>query len=304
MRHLFVIADTVAIALAERRPVVALETTLVTHGLPHPDGVEAALALEAAVREEGATPATIGVLDGAIRVGMDSAALERLATSKDTVKLNPGNLAAQVASGKPGSTTVAATMFAAARVGIEVFATGGIGGVHRGAAETGDVSADMTALGRYPVAVVCAGAKAILDLPKTVEMLETLGVPVLGYQTDEFPAFYRRSSGLKVDHYCEDLAAMAKAVRAHFVLALGTGIVIANPIPAAHELDTAVYESALATALADANAAGARGRDVTPFLLDRMRTLTEGRSVFSNLALLEHNARIGARLAVELVREG
>lgn len=304
MRHLFVIADTVAIALAERRPVVALETTLVTHGLPHPDGVEAALALEAAVREEGATPATIGVLDGAIRVGMDSAALERLATSKDTVKLNPGNLAAQVASGKPGSTTVAATMFAAARVGIEVFATGGIGGVHRGVAETGDVSADMTALGRYPVAVVCAGAKAILDLPKTVEMLETLGVPVLGYQTDEFPAFYRRSSGLKVDHYCEDLAAMAKAVRAHFALALGTGIVIANPIPAEHELDTAVYESALATALADANAAGARGRDVTPFLLDRMRTLTEGRSVFSNLALLEHNARIGARLAVELVREG
>ena len=304
MRHLFVIADTVAIALAERRPVVALETTLVTHGLPHPDGVEAALALEAAVREEGATPATIGVLDGAIRVGMDSAALERLATSKDTVKLNPGNLAAQVASGKPGSTTVAATMFAAARVGIEVFATGGIGGVHRGVAETGDVSADMTALGRYPVAVVCAGAKAILDLPKTVEMLETLGVPVLGYQTDEFPAFYRRSSGLKVDHHCEDLAAMAKAVRAHFALALGTGIVIANPIPAEHELDAAVYESALVTALADANAAGARGRDVTPFLLDRMRTLTEGRSVFSNLALLEHNARIGARLAVELVREG
>ena len=217
MRHLFVIADTVAIALAERRPVVALETTLVTHGLPHPDGVEAALALEAAVREEGAVPATIGVLDGAIRVGMDSAALERLATSKDTVKLNPGNLAAQVASGKPGSTTVAATMFAAARVGIEVFATGGIGGVHRGAAETGDVSADMTALGRYPVAVVCAGAKAILDLPKTVEMLETLGVPVLGYQTDEFPAFYRRSSGLKVDHRFEDLAAMANAEigRAH-----------------------------------------------------------------------------------------
>ena len=304
MRHLFVIADTVAIALAERRPVVALETTLVTHGLPHPDGVEAALALEAAVREEGAVPATIGVLDGAIRVGMDSAALERLATSKDTVKLNPGNLAAQVASGKPGSTTVAATMFAAARVGIEVFATGGIGGVHRGAAETGDVSADMTALGRYPVAVVCAGAKAILDLPKTVEMLETLGVPVLGYQTDEFPAFYRRSSGLKVDHRFEDLAAMANAVRAHFALALGTGIVIANPIPVEHELDATIYETALATALAEVQAAGARGRDVTPFLLDRMRTLTEGRSVSSNLALLEHNARIGARLAAELTREG
>ena len=302
MRHLFVISDTVAIALAERRPVVALETTLVTHGLPHPQGVGAALALEAIVREEGAMPATIGVLDGAIRVGLDKTALDRIATSPDTVKLNPGNLAAQVASGKPGSTTVAATMFAAARVGIEVFATGGIGGVHRGSGETGDVSADMTALGRYPVAVVCAGAKAILDLPKTIEMLETLGVPVLGLGTGEFPAFYRRSSGLKVDHRFDDLAAMAHAVRAHFTLALGTGIVIANPIPVEHELAAEAYERALATALADATAAGARGREVTPFLLDRMRTLTEGRSVFSNLALLEHNARIGARLAIELGR--
>ena len=302
MRHLFVISDTVAIALAERRPVVALETTLVTHGLPHPQGVGAALALEAIVRDEGAMPATIGVLDGAIRVGLDKAALDRIATSPDTVKLNPGNLAAQVASGKPGSTTVAATMFAAARVGIEVFATGGIGGVHRGSGETGDVSADMTALGRYPVAVVCAGAKAILDLPKTIEMLETLGVPVLGLGTGEFPAFYRRSSGLKVDHRFDDLTAMAHAVRAHFTLALGTGIVIANPIPVEHELASEAYERALATALADAAAAGARGREVTPFLLDRMRTLTEGRSVFSNLALLEHNARIGARLAIELGR--
>ena len=302
MRHLFVISDTVAIALAERRPVVALETTLVTHGLPHPQGVGAALALEAIVREEGAIPATIGVLDGAIRVGLDKAALDRIATSPDTVKLNPGNLAAQVASGKPGSTTVAATMFAAARVGIEEFATGGIGGVHRGSGETGDVSADMTALGRHPVAVVCAGAKAILDLPKTIEMLETLGVPVLGLGTGEFPAFYRRSSGLKVDHRFDDLAAMAHAVRAHFTLALGTGIVIANPIPVEHELAAEAYEHALATALADATAAGARGREVTPFLLDRMRTLTEGRSVFSNIALLEHNARIGARLAIELGR--
>ena len=302
MRHLFVISDTVATALAERRPVVALETTLVTHGLPHPQGVGAALALEAIVREEGAMPATIGVLDGAIRVGLDKAALDRIATSPDTVKLNPGNLAAQVASGKPGSTTVAATMFAAARVGIEVFATGGIGGVHRGSGETGDVSADMTALGRHPVAVVCAGAKAILDLPKTIEMLETLGVPVLGLGTGEFPSFYRRSSGLKVDHRFDDLAAMAHAVRAHFTLALGTGIVIANPIPVEHELAAEAYEHALATALADATAAGARGREVTPFLLDRMRTLTEGRSVFSNLALLEHNARIGARLAIELGR--
>lgn len=303
VRHLFTISDVVATALAERRPVVALETTLVTHGLPHPAGVEAALALEAVVREAGAVPATIGVLDGAVRVGLDRAALERLATSPDTAKLNPSNLAAQVASGKPGSTTVAATMFAAARVGIEVFATGGIGGVHRNSAETGDVSADMTALANHPVAVVCAGAKAILDLPKTVEMLETLGVPVLGFGTAEFPAFYRRSSGLRVDQRCDDLASLARAVRTHFALALGTGIVVANPIPAEHELPKQEYDDALTTALLDAGRAGVRGREVTPFLLDRMRALTESRSVFSNRALLEHNARVAAKLANELVAD-
>ncbi len=296
----FLISDAVATALTERRPVVALETTLVTHGLPHPEGVEAGLALEASVREEGAVPATIGVLDGAVRVGLDRAGLERLATAPDAAKLNPGNLAAQLASGRPGSTTVATTMFAAARVGIEVLATGGIGGVHRGAAESGDVSADLTALAHYPVAVVCAGAKAMLDLPRTVEMLETLGVPVLGLDTDEFPAFYRRSSGLAVDHRFDDFASLASAVRAHFTLACGTGVVVANPIPAERELPADLYERALETALADSRAAGTRGREVTPFLLERMRVLTDGRSVFSNRALLEHNARAAARLAIEL----
>jgi len=296
----FQIAGDVERALAERRPVVALETTLVTHGLPHPDGVDAALALEAIVNDEGAVPATIGVLDGAIRVGLDRSALERLATSRAT-KLNLGNLAAQLASGNPGSTTVAATMFAAARVGITVFATGGIGGVHRGAAESGDVSADLTALGKFPVAVVCAGAKAVLDLPKTVEMLETLGVPVLGFGTDEFPAFYRRSSGLSVDARFDDVAALARAVRAHLRLGLGTGVVVANPIPLEHELPREVYESALAAALAEAGRAGVHGREVTPFLLERLRVLTEGRSVFTNRALLEHNARVAARLAAALV---
>jgi pseudouridylate synthase len=300
MAPLLVISDLVATALAERQAVVALETTLVTHGLPPAEGVEVALALEATVREEGAVPATIGVLDGAVRVGLERSALERLAESPDKTKLNLGNLAAQIASGRPGSTTVAATMFAASRVGIEVFATGGIGGVHRNAAETGDVSADLTALARYPVAVVCAGAKAVLDLSKTVEMLETLGVPVLGLGTDEFPAFYRRSSGLPVDRHYDDVAALARAVRAHFTLALGTGVVVANPIPADRELPADLYEPSLATALADAERAGVRGRDVTPFLLDRMRALTEGRSVFSNRALLEHNARVAGRLAKAL----
>jgi len=296
----FQIAGDVARALAERRPVVALETTLVTHGLPHPEGVEAALALEAIVREGGAVPATIGVEGGAIRVGLDRAALERLATSR-AEKLNVSNLAARLATGGPGSTTVAATMFAAAKVGIEVFATGGIGGVHRGAADTGDVSADLTALGRFPVAVVCAGAKAVLDLPKTVEMLETLGVPVLGVGTDEFPAFYRRTSGLRVDARFDDVTVLARAVRVHLRLGLGTGIVVANPIPLEHELPREAYESALVAALAEAGRAGVHGREVTPFLLERLRVLTEGRSVFSNRALLEHNARIAARLAAALV---
>src|SRR5206468_4559416 len=193
--------------------------------------------------------------------------------------------------------TVAATLFAASRVGIEVFATGGIGGVHLDAVESGDVSADLVALARHPVAVVCAGAKAVLDLPKTVEMLETLGVPVLGLGTDEFPAFYRRSSGLAVDHRCDDIAALARAVRAHFTLALSTGVVVANPIPAEHELPAEVYDRALTAALADAGRAVVTGREVTPFLLERLRELTAGGSVFSNRALLEHNARVAARLA-------
>lgn len=298
------IAEPVARALARHRPVVALETTLVTHGLPHPQGVEAALALEAAVREEGAEPVTIGVLDGAVRVGLDAADLERMATARNTAKVNLGNFAAQLVSGEPGSTTVAATMFVAARVGIEVFATGGIGGVHRGAAETGDVSADLTALAQFRVAVVCAGAKAILDLPATVERLETLGVPVLGHGTDRFPAFYRRDSGLGVDRRCDSAADLARAIRAHWALGFATGVVVANPIPEKYELPGELYERALARALVDAGHAGITGRAVTPFLLERVREQTEGRSVFSNRALLENNARLAARLAREMVATG
>jgi pseudouridylate synthase len=296
-----VVAPAIRDALAAGRPVVALETTLVTHGLPYPDGVRAAESLEAEVREGGAVPATIGVLDGAIRVGLTSAEIERLATAKGVAKLNLGNLAAQVAAGAPGSTTVAATMFVAARAGIAVFATGGIGGVHRGAAETGDVSADLTAFARFPVAVVCAGAKAVLDLPKTVEMLETLGVPVLGLGTDEFPAFYRRSSGLPVDRRCDSVDDVARAIRAHHALGLGTGVVVANPIPAADELPEAVYEGALRAALAAAAEQGVRGRAVTPFLLEQLRERTGGASVTANLALLRHNARTAAALARALL---
>jgi pseudouridine-5'-phosphate glycosidase len=300
VNELCVCSEPVAQALAARAPVVALETTVVTHGLPHPDGIAAALALEDEVRQSGATPATIGVLRGAIRIGISREELDELATTPDVCKTNLSNLAAVVASGGLGSTTVAATMWAAHMNGIRVFATGGIGGVHRGADETGDVSPDLTALGRVPVAVVCAGAKAILDLPRTVEMLETLGVPILGLETDDFPAFYRRSSGLRVDRRVDSIADLAAAVDAHFRLGLGTGVLVANPIPGPAEMPRDLYDQALQAALTDMKAEGVRGRAVTPFLLDRLRVFTSGESVRTNLALLLHNARVAARLATQL----
>jgi pseudouridine-5'-phosphate glycosidase len=299
---LFDVSTEVADAIASRRPVVALETTLVTHGLPPGEGLVAAADLEAEVRTWGAVPATIGVLEGRVRVGLSRDDLGRLAHAPGVAKLNLSNLAAQLASGLAGSTTVAATVFVAHRVGIGVFATGGIGGVHLDAAETGDVSADLTALARFPVAVVCAGAKAILDLPKTVERLETLGVPVYGLGTDRFPAFYRRDSGLALDCRFDSVETLASAIRAHFGLGFGTGVVVANPIPVEHEMPKDVYEAALARALADVALRKVRGRAVTPFLLDRLAELTEGKSVCSNRALLLHNARIAAALAVALGR--
>jgi len=303
MNELLTLSDVVALALRRRKPVVALETTLVTHGLPHPQGLEAALELEEIVRAGGALPATIGILDGRVVVGLARAELGRLAAASDVAKVNPGNFAAVLAAGVAGSTTVAATLFVAAGAGIRVFATGGIGGVHRDAAESGDVSADLPALARFPVAVVCAGAKAILDLPKTVELLETLGVPVLGLGTDEFPAFYRRASGQRVDRRCDSVDEVARAARTHWALGFRTGVLVANPIPAADELPRAAYEQALEGALAEAAERGLRGREVTPFLLDRLRVLSGGATVKANLALLRNNARVAAELALVLARE-
>jgi pseudouridine-5'-phosphate glycosidase len=286
--------------LAAGAPVVALETTVVTHGLPHPDGVKTACALEDVIRRAGAIPATIGIIGGVIRIGLTGAELEQLATTPNVAKVNLSNLAAALASGSPASTTVATTMFAAHASGIRVFATGGIGGVHRDVGETGDVSPDLTALARIPVAVVSAGAKAILDLPRTVEMLETLGVPVYGFETDEFPAFYRRSTGLPVDRRYDTITELAAAVRVHLSLAVGTGVLVANPIPVADEMSAELYDRAIHTALSDADAAGIRGRALTPFLLDRVRVLTGGESVRANLALLRHNAEVAAALALAM----
>ena len=300
MKPLIAVSPVVADALAQHRPVVALETTVITHGLPEGQNVRTALELESAVRDRGAVPATIGVLGGALRIGLSAEELRDLTAMNRAVKVNLSNLGAVIASGRPGSTTVAATVFAAAKAGIRVMATGGIGGVHRGVEQSGDVSADLTALAGHPVAVVCAGAKAVLDLPRTVEMLETLGVPVFGFRTQELPAFYRRGSGVPVDQSFDHMDELARAVRAHWAVGSATGLVIGNPISADFEMPRDLYETSLQRALAEVQTKQVRGRELTPFLLERMRVLTEGRSVFSNLALLRSNAQAAAALAVLL----
>ena len=290
--------------MRHRRPRVALETTVITHGLPRPLGLRVARELEAEVERQGATPVTIGILPQGAKAGLTPPELEALAQAKDVAKLNLGNLASGIASGRFGSTTVAATMLLAHDAGIQVMATGGIGGVHRDAGKSGDVSADLLALARIPVAVVCSGAKAVLDLPRTREALETLGVPVFGFGTDRFPAFYRRDSGLPVDARFDDVAALAKAVRVHFGFRLAGGLLVVNPVPAEHELPAGVSRRGITQALAAARRKGVAGRDVTPFLLDRLRELTKGRSVLTNRALLLDNARLAARLAVALEKQG
>ena len=302
MKALLAVTPEVAEAVAARRPVVALETTVVTHGLPAPHGLQAAAAMEQAVRAAGAIPALVGILNGQVRVGLTAEDLQRLYAARDVVKVNPGNLAAVAASGRAGATTVAATVAIATRAGIGVLATGGIGGVHRDVVETGDVSADLVALARFPVAVVCSGAKSVLDLARTLEALETYGVPVYGVGSDRFPAFHRRDSGLPLDQRFDRIDDLAAAVRAHRELGLNTGLVIANPVPEADELPRELYERALAQAQADATREGVRGRAVTPFLLERMRVLTGDKSVATNRALLVDNARVAGALAAACSR--
>ena len=291
------IAPEVAAALAAGGPVVALESTIISHGMPYPRNLETARRVEAVIRHQGAVPATIAVLDGRLRVGLGDAELERLATEAGLAKLSRRDLPIALATGGSGATTVAATMIAAAAAGIAVFATGGIGGVHRGGESSLDISADLEELARTPVAVVCAGAKAILDLPRTLEYLETRGVPVIGFRTSVFPAFYFRDSGLPVDHRAGSAAEVARIMAAQWRLS-GGGLVVANPITPAEELDPMVIDEAIATALEEAERDGIRGKAVTPYLLERLEALTGGISLDANIALVLDNAAVGAAIAV------
>lgn len=290
-------------ALKAGRPVVALESTIITHGMPFPQNVEAARAVEAEIRAAGAVPATIAVLEGAIHIGLDDAALDRLGQASDVMKLSRADLAACLAMGRMGATTVAATMICAALAGIAVFATGGIGGVHRGAETSFDISADLLELGASPVTVVAAGAKAILDLPKTLEVLETHGVPVIAYGQDEFPAFWSRSSGLAAPLRMDSAAQIAAAHLMRGRLGLPGGQLVANPIPVEAEIPRAEIDPAIETALAEAAAQGIAAKAVTPFLLDRMLELTGGRSLEANIALVLSNARLGAEIATQIARQ-
>jgi pseudouridine-5'-phosphate glycosidase len=285
-------------ALAERRPVVALESTIISHGLPRPDNLRIACNIEAAVRAGGAVPATIAVVDGEVRIGLDAPALERLAGDDQVVKVSVRDVATVAAAGGMGATTVASTAHLAARAGIGVFATGGLGGVHRGARDSFDESADLTTLANTPVLVVCAGVKSILDVAATLERLETLNVGVLGYRTDRFPGFYLRDSGFRLDWQVDSPAEVAAVLRAR--AEIGTdryGLVLANPIDRADELDRSLHDRVLAAGLAAAEAGGVRGKDVTPFLLDYFHRETRGASLAANIALVLGNARLAAEVA-------
>lgn len=294
------VAPDVAAALARGGAVVALESTIISHGMPYPENLTTARGVEAVVREHGAQPATIALVDGRVRIGLDDDALERLAATGDVAKASRRDLAVLTARRATAGTTVAATMYLAHLAGISVFATGGIGGVHRGAERSFDVSADLTELGMTPVTVVCAGAKSILDLPKTLEVLETEGVPVIGVGTDEFPAFFSRSSGLPVPHRVDSAAELAAVVTAQRALGLRGGILVANPIPAADEVPAAEIGARIEEAIADAERAGVAGKDVTPYLLARITELTGGRSLAANVALIRNNAALAAELATAL----
>ena len=290
------LSEEVQTALQEQCPVVALESTVIAHGLPYPENVEVAQAMEAVIRNEGAIPATVGIHDGKIVIGLNKDEIERLGTAQDVLKVSRRDLAVALATGRLGATTVAGTMLCASIAGIRFFATGGIGGVHRGAETSMDISADLTELRRTPVLVVCAGAKSILDLDLTLEYLETQGVPVIGWQTDEFPAFYVRSSGRRLAHRADDVTTIADIALTQWECNLN-GIVVACPIPEEYAMEPGPLEAATEEALSLAKAEGICGSATTPFLLAHVAKVTAGESVEANKALLVNNARWAARFA-------
>ena len=294
------IAPEVAAALASGKPVVALESTIISHGMPYPQNLETAQAVEQDVRDNGAIPATIAVIGGRCKIGLSPEELENFAKGTDILKLSRRDIPYCIAKKRDGATTVSATMILAEKAGIRVFATGGIGGVHRDLAGNFDVSADLTELGKTSVAVVCAGAKAILDIPKTLEHLETLGVPVIAYGTDEFPAFYSVESGHKAPLRLDSPEDLAAFLKSKWEFGLEGGAVIGNPPEADKALAREAIEGAIDDALAEAQEQGIHGRDVTPFLLARVTQLTEGKSLEANIALVRNNARLGAKIAAAM----
>ena len=287
-------------ALKEGKPVVALESTIISHGMPYPKNVETALKVESIIRENGAIPATIAILEGRLKVGLTTEEVEFLGKTSGVIKTSRRDIPFIVANKLNGATTVASTMIIAALAGIKVFATGGIGGVHRGAAQTMDISADLEELAMTDVAVVCAGCKSILDIGLTREYLETKGVPVVGFQTEELPAFYTRKSGFKVDYKVDNEEILAKALKAKWDLGLEGGMVVANPIPEEFEMDYDTINNAINVAVKEAEEKGIVGKESTPFLLAKVKEITGGSSLESNIQLVFNNAKVGARLAVEL----
>lgn len=298
----FSLSPQTARALMDGKALVALESTVIAHGLPAPHNLELARDCERIIQAQSAEPATIGIVAGQTVIGLDDAQLSEMAARDDVAKVNLSNLAQVLTQQKWGATTVAASLCLAHRAGLGVFATGGIGGVHRGASESFDISADLTALARFPLITICAGAKAILDLPKTMEALETLGVPVVGYQTDELPAFYSRSSRIALDIRADTPAQVAILARTHWELGNTSAILVVNPVPQTDEIPAPEIADVIEEALAAAQSQNISGKAVTPFLLKRIAEQTQGRSLQANLALLKNNARLAAQIACELTR--
>ncbi|HAZ37876.1 MAG TPA: pseudouridine-5-phosphate glycosidase [Clostridiaceae bacterium] len=289
-------------ALKDEKPIVALESTIISHGMPYPRNVETALNVENIVRENGAVPATIAILNGKLKVGVTRDEIEHLGNGKNIIKTSRRDIPYIVAKGLDGATTVASTMIIANLAGIKVFATGGIGGVHRGAQQTFDISADLEELAHTNVAVVCAGAKSILDLGLTLEYLETKGVPVIGYGTDELPAFYTRKSGFKVDYRIDNVEELAKLVSAKWQIGLDGGLVIANPVLEEDQMDYETINKAIEEAVKEANEKGIKGKETTPFLLSKIKDITGGDSLETNIKLVYNNAKLASKLAVELAK--